>query len=62
MEASNRVDWPEMEASGRSWTEDAPHENGSYLCSCVVCLKYFIGHKRRAVCKLCSQSDAKGNS
>jgi hypothetical protein len=50
----DRVDWPEMEASGRNWTEDFSHENGQYLCSCVYCFKYFQGHKRRAVCKLCA--------
>ena len=37
----------------RDWTEDAGHENGNYLCQCLLCGKEFIGHKRRTVCKLC---------
>jgi hypothetical protein len=57
-----KVDWQEMNASGRSWTEDAPHENGNYLCECFECEKFFIGHKRRVVCKLCSVPDAERRS
>ena len=54
MTVSDRVDWPEMAASKRNWTEDYVHENGQYLCRCVHCFQYFQGHKRRAVCKECS--------
>jgi hypothetical protein len=38
----------------RSWAEDAGHENGNYSNSCVVCLRQFVGHKRRCVCKVCA--------
>jgi hypothetical protein len=38
----------------RNWTEDAAHENGNYECRCVECGNSFIGHKRRVLCKLCS--------
>lgn len=38
----------------RSWTEDARHENGNYHCVCCHCGRGFIGHKRRASCKVCS--------
>lgn len=39
--------------TGRDWTEDAAHENGNYQNQCVECGEFFIGHKRRHVCKLC---------
>lgn len=52
-----RIDWKEMEASGRSFPEGAPHENGSYICECHACDRYFVGHKRRRICKLCSVPD-----
>lgn len=38
-----------------NWTEDFEHENGKYACHCVVCHKPFMGHKRRVVCKVCSE-------
>lgn len=40
--------------SERNWTEDASHENGNYECLCCECDQLFIGHKRRVVCKACS--------
>ncbi len=46
------------DSSPRDWTEDAAHENGSYLCRCVHCHEVFTGHKRRAVCKACHTRDA----
>lgn len=44
--------------SDRDWTEDAAHENGQYQCQCVTCKEYFIGHKRRHVCKKCAAAAA----
>lgn len=38
----------------RNWTEDASHENGNYECLCCECDQMFIGHKRRVLCKACS--------
>lgn len=43
-----------LPSTDRNWVEDAPHENGNYECSCVECGHSFIGHKRRVLCKLCS--------
>ena len=43
-----------LRASNRNWIEDAPHENGNYECLCCECDQVFIGHKRRVLCKLCS--------
>lgn len=40
--------------AARNWTEDAGHENGNYECRCVECEQPFIGHKRRVLCKACS--------
>jgi hypothetical protein len=42
---------------GRNWTEDFEDENGQYINKCVQCGHYFLGHKRRVVCKKCSQSN-----
>lgn len=44
----------------RNWTEDFSHENGNYQNKCSRCELYFIGHKRRTVCKLCA-TQTKGN-
>ena len=38
----------------RSWGEDSAHENGNYFCNCCVCLRVFVGHKRRVLCKVCA--------
>lgn len=38
----------------RSWPEDASHENGNYSNCCCECGRQFVGHKRRAVCKVCA--------
>lgn len=35
------------------WEEDFSHENGNYECRCCICGRIFIGHKRRATCKVC---------
>ena len=43
----------------RDWPEDFAHENGNYLCLCCLCKETFAGHKRRIVCKLCDQPNAK---
>lgn len=42
----------------RRWHEDAKHENGSYFNECVRCLRSFVGHKRRGVCRACAQPEA----
>lgn len=41
--------------SERNWDEDFEHENGKYHCLCTKCDRTFLGHKRRSVCKICSQ-------
>lgn len=38
----------------RSWPEDESHENGDYFNNCALCLRTFMGHKRRVVCRACS--------
>lgn len=38
----------------RNWTEDVSRENGNYECRCCECDQTFIGHKRRVICKACS--------
>lgn len=43
-----------VSSTDRNWFEDAAHENGNYECSCVECGHGFIGHKRRVLCKICS--------
>lgn len=40
----------------RDWKEDFSHENGNYNNICIYCNQEFIGHKRRAGCKICSLS------
>ena len=40
----------------RDWHEDAAHENGSYFCICIECGEQFTGHKRRVVCRTCSNA------
>lgn len=35
------------------WPEDFEHENGNYQSRCVACKELFMGHKRRAVCRVC---------
>lgn len=40
----------------KDWPEDFDHENGMYYCRCIHCKDLFIGYKRRAVCKLCSDT------
>jgi len=53
---AGRVHLPEPETQQPvDWTEDATHENGNYQCRCIQCGVGFIGHKRRVVCKKCSQ-------
>ena len=44
--------------SPRDWTEDAAHENGSYVCRCVHCHETFVGYKRRVCCKVCHDADS----
>ena len=40
--------------SKRDWQEDFKHENGNYQNQCCQCKKWFMGHKRRVVCKVCT--------
>lgn len=47
----------ELADDRRNWTEDFSHENGNYQCTCCLCGHFFIGHKRRVVCKLCAAKD-----
>jgi hypothetical protein len=44
----------------RQWGEDASHENGCYHNTCCQCLRMFVGHKRRVVCKACAAPAAPG--
>jgi hypothetical protein len=37
------------------WPEDRGHENGNYSNLCVDCGNFFIGHKRRVVCRICAE-------
>ena len=37
----------------RDFPEDRKNENGNYHCLCSRCGEQFIGHKRRALCKVC---------
>lgn len=39
------------------WTEDFEHENGNYANECAQCKKMFRGHKRRVICKVCSEEN-----
>jgi len=48
---------PASPAAG-DWPEDGCHENGAYHCACIACGATFIGHKRRVVCKVCSEKTA----
>lgn len=36
-----------------NWTEDFQYENGNYMCHCIQCGEFFIGYKRRTVCRVC---------
>ena len=45
-----------LASSVRDWPEDFEHENGNYVCKCCECKLTFFGHKRRVVCKTCSDS------
>ena len=38
----------------RSWTEDFGPENGHYFSTCCECGRQFVGHKRRAMCRMCA--------
>jgi hypothetical protein len=40
--------------SERDWAEDASYENANYQCRCADCGSFFIGHKRRVVCRACT--------
>jgi hypothetical protein len=42
----------------KNWQEDSSHENGNYCCKCSECNCMFLGHKRRVICKECSNKPA----
>lgn len=37
----------------KDWVEDFEMENGNYQSKCSCCHDFFIGHKRRFICKEC---------
>ena len=39
----------------KNWDEDKDQENGNYMNKCIYCKSFFMGHKRRVVCKECSK-------
>lgn len=41
----------------RDWPEDFPHENGNYINKCCDCQLFFMGHKRRPVCRKCANAE-----
>jgi len=49
-----RVDYYELVTSPRSWAEDFHLDNGNYVNACYACKKYFLGYKRRIVCRSCA--------
>ncbi len=51
--ADGVITYFELREHPRSWSEDYNHENGEYANKCLHCKKYFIGHKRRIICKQC---------
>lgn len=53
------LNYIELHESERSWKEDYDHENGQYVNRCHVCELYFVGHKRRVICKSCAVSVSK---
>jgi hypothetical protein len=52
--AATKLAAPEMECE-RNWPEDFGHENGQYVCGCLLCGLAFVGHKRRVCCKTCAE-------
>lgn len=43
-----------IKVSKKDWVQDFSHENGCYLNTCIECKMEFKGHKRRVVCKECT--------
>ena len=41
----------------KNWDEDKDQENGNYMNKCIYCKSFFMGHKRRVVCKECSKEE-----
>jgi hypothetical protein len=41
--------------SKNDWVEDFIFENGYYQNICIKCNNTFMGHKRRIICKTCSE-------
>ena len=38
----------------KDWKQDFKYENGNYINICIFCKHEFKGHKRRVVCRQCS--------
>lgn len=55
---SERTIFVEQE-SERNFPEDKALENGNYTNLCCNCGKWFTGHKRRVLCKLCLHKNKK---
>lgn len=53
------MEFPYWIPSERDFPEDFSDENGEYVNICCVCKKEFCGHKRRVVCKVCSEKENK---
>ena len=41
----------------KNWDEDKDQENGNYMNKCIYCKSFFMGHKRRVICKECSKGE-----
>lgn len=39
--------------SDRSWHEDYPNENGTYINKCHLCGEKFVGHVDKVWCRTC---------
>lgn len=43
--------------NSHDYPEDWPHENGNYMCECCLCHEFFMGHKRRIICRECRDKE-----
>ena len=53
-EANNEAQQKSDTVDDMDYPEDSTHENGTNVRQCKNCLKLFIGHKQRQVCKVCA--------
>lgn len=42
-----------LKAGKKDYPEEFKYDNGQYQSKCMVCKSYFIGMKRRKICKEC---------